>query len=104
MQELVRRLLNIKPSKYIPCTPRSIYTHHLWRAHEYSTFMLFYSLTVFHGLINHDCYENLKKLVIFLEVLLSPSIDLDNLKKVDNLIQDFVSELSELYDEKKMFS
>jgi hypothetical protein len=104
MQELDRRLLNIKPPKYIPCTPRSIYTHHLWRAHEYSTFILFYSLTVFHGLMSHDCYENLKKLVIFLEVLLSPAIDLDNLKKVDNLIQDFVSELNELYDEKIMLS
>ena len=54
--------------------------------------------------MSHDCYENLKKLVIFLEVLLSPAIDLDNLKKVDNLIQDFVSELNELYDEKIMLS
>jgi hypothetical protein len=54
--------------------------------------------------MSHDCYENLKKLVIFLEVLLSPDIDLVNLKKVDNLIQDFVSELSELYDEKIMLS
>jgi len=104
MQELDRRLLKIKPPKYIPCTPRSIYTHHLWRAHEYSTFILFYSLTVFHGLMSHDCYENLKKFVIFLEVLLSPVINIDELKKVDNLIQDFVSELSELYDEKVMLS
>jgi hypothetical protein len=54
--------------------------------------------------MSHDCYENLKKFVIFLEVLLSPVIHIDELKKVDNLIQDFVSELSELYDEKVMLS
>ena len=104
MQELDRRLLKIKPPKYIPCTPRSIYTHHLWRAHEYSSFILFYSLPIFQGLMSTDCYENLKKLIIFLEVILSPVINIVILKKVEDLIKEFVQELSELYDERIMLS
>ena len=72
MIEIDKRLLKIRPPKYIPSTPRTIYTHNLWRAHEYSNFILFYALPVFHGLMNSDCYENLKKFVIILENLLFP--------------------------------
>ena len=65
MQEIDNRLLKIKPPKYIPCTPRSIYTHNLWRAHEYSTFLLFYALPVLNGLMKEIYYENLKNLTQF---------------------------------------
>jgi len=34
MQVLEKRLLNIRPPKFVPSTPRSIYSHGLWRAHE----------------------------------------------------------------------
>ena len=104
MQKIDKRLLKIKPPKYIPCTPRSIYNHNLSRAHEYSTFILFYALPVFRGLMNSDCYENLKKMVIFLEVNLSPVINVNELKQAEILVQDFVKELSELYDERVMLS
>jgi hypothetical protein len=69
MQEIDKRLLKIRPPKYVPSTPRSNYTFNLWRAHEYSAFILFYALPVFCGLMNSDHYENLKKLIIILENL-----------------------------------
>jgi hypothetical protein len=104
MQEIDKRLLKIKPPKYIPSTPRSIYSHSLWRAHEYSSFILFYALPVFRGLMSSDIYENLKKLVIFLETILSPKININMLNQAENLIQEFVKELTELYDERIMLS
>ena len=73
MQEIDKRLLKIKPPKFIP---RSIYTHNLWRAHEFSTFILFYALPVFNGLMGIEYYNNLKKLVIIIENLLLPIINL----------------------------
>jgi hypothetical protein len=98
MKEIDKRLLRIKPPKYIPNTPRSIYTHNLWRAHEYSTFILFYALPVFNGLMGIEYYNNLKKLVIILENLLRPEININELKNVEKVIFEFVEELSESED------
>ena len=52
--------------------------------------------------MSSDIYENLKKLVIFLETILSPKINM--LNQAENLIQEFVKELTELYDERIMLS
>jgi hypothetical protein len=35
MQEIDNRLLQCRPPTFVPNTPRSIYTHNLWKAHEY---------------------------------------------------------------------
>lgn len=41
------RLLNLRPPSYIPSKPRSIKLWRLWRAHEFLSFLLYYSLPVF---------------------------------------------------------
>ena len=104
MQEIDNRLLNIKPPKFIPSTPRSIYSYKLWRAHEYLSFILYYSLPVFIKIMTTEYYDNLAKLVIFLEILLSPKIDLQQLKKSEVLIFNFVEELETLYPHSIMLS
>lgn len=67
MQEIDDRLLNIRPPKYVPSVPRSIYTFTLWRAHEYLTFIIYYSIPVFH-LNSTNCfqYENLNRQLLSL--------------------------------------
>ncbi len=35
MQQIDTRIINIKPPKYVPTAPRSIYTWKQWRAHEF---------------------------------------------------------------------
>ena len=104
MQEIDNRLLNIKPPKYIPSTPRSIYTHNLWRAHEFSTFLLFYAAPVLNGLMKEIYYENIKKLVIIMENLLLPVINKNSLKNVENLIFEFLQEVEIIYAKNIMLS
>jgi hypothetical protein len=54
--------------------------------------------------MSSDYYENLKKLVIFLEILLSLVINTVTLRQTENLVQEFVKELKELYGERFMLS
>ncbi len=56
MQEIGNRLLAIQQPKYIPSTPRTIYSFNCWRAHEYCTFILYYALPVFKGLMGIQYY------------------------------------------------
>ena len=104
MQEIDKRLLKIKPPKYVPCTPRTIYSHNLWRAHEYSTFILFYALPVLNGLMEEKFYENIKKLVIIIENLLLPQINIDLIMQVEKLVYEFLQELEIIYAKNIMLS
>lgn len=104
MQEIDKRVLLIKPPLFVPSTPRSIYTHTVWRAHEYLTFFLYYALPVFKNLMEDKYYQNLKKLVVFTETILSPTIKLSDLIKINKVIVDFVEELEFLYTPKIMLS
>lgn len=99
MQEIDNRLLNIKPPKYVPSVPRSIYTFNLWRAHEYLTFTIYYSIPVFHLILPFEYYQNLKKLVLIMETLLQKNIIYDNLNKIKQIIYEFIDELNYLYPE-----
>ena len=47
--------------------------------------------------MTHDRYENLKKLIIFLETILSQKINVEQLKKVEKFVIDFVIELESLF-------
>lgn len=104
MKEIDNRLVLIFPPKFIPSTPRSIYSYNLWRAHEYLSFILYYSIPVFRDIMSFEFYENLKKLVVFMETLLSSSINLNELNLARNLIIDFVQEVSNLYPQSIMLS
>jgi hypothetical protein len=82
MQEIDRRLLGIQPPKFVPYTPRSIYAHNLWHAHEYLAFILYYALPVFKNIMKEEHYSNLQKLVVFVEAILSPVINIQYLKSL----------------------
>lgn len=104
MQEIDKRINQISPPKFVASTPRSIYSHNDWRAHEYLSFMLYYALPVFRDVLNSKYYNNIKKLIVFMEIILSPSISLDTLSKAELIITDFVEEVSELYPATIMLS
>jgi hypothetical protein len=96
-REIEKRLASISPPMFVPSTPRTIYSHNLWRAHEYLSFILYYALPVFRDLMPLPYYEHLKKLVLFVEIMLASKIKIDNLLKVENTIIEFVKEASTLY-------
>lgn len=104
MQEIDNRLLYITPPKFVPSTPRTLYSYNLWRAHEYLSFILFYAVPVFKDIMKNEYYNNIKKFVLFIEIILSPSINRDHLKKAEQMIIDFVNEASNLYPKSIMLS
>jgi len=104
MQEIDNRLLSITPPKFVPRTPRSIYCFNLWHAHEYLSFIIYYSLAVFRDIMQANYYSNLKKLILFMEIILSPSINKNDLRKAETVVFEFVEELQELYPPSIMLS
>jgi len=104
MQEIDNRLLTITPPKFVPRTPRSIYSYNIWHAHEYLSFMIYYSLAVFRDIMQPEYYNNLKKLVIFMEKILSATINIDDLKKAEAIVFDFVEEVQNIYPNSIMLS
>jgi hypothetical protein len=78
-QEIDQRLSKIQIPRFISSTPRSVYDYKLWHAHEFLSFFLYFSLPVFHSILPFEFYNNLKKIVIFLEVILSKIIDVKKL-------------------------
>ena len=97
MREIDKRILTIRPPKFVPTTPRSIYLSNFWRAHEYLSFILYYALPVFRDIMHQKFYNNIKKLVVFIEIILAPSINSDSLKIAETIIIDFVEEVAQLY-------
>ena len=104
MQTIDSRLLSIQPPKYVPTAPRSIYTWKTWRAHEYLSFLLYYSLPIFADIMDDEQLQHLTKLCIFMEILLSREIRLKELECAETLIINFVKDYSELYSESSMLS
>lgn len=104
MQEVDKKLLHIKPPRFIPSAPRTIYTYHLWKAHEYLAFLLFYALPVLSGLLQDKYLDNLIKLVIFSEEILSSNIKVTDLERTEEVIFKFVQEAETLYPQNFMTS
>lgn len=98
------RLVAIKPPQFVPIKPRPIFTHNEWRANEYLSFLIYFSLPVMRNILQIDQYENLKKLVLFAEVLLSPSIKRTDLNQAQKLIVQFVKEFQKIYNSTLMLS
>ncbi len=56
-----KRLISIRPPKFIPITPRSIQSWKTWRAHEYLSFLIYYSIPIFNDIMESDQLEHLIK-------------------------------------------
>ena len=104
MQQIDQRVINIRPPKYIPTTPRSIYCWKTWRAHEYLSFILYYALPVFVDIMEAEQFEHLIKLVKFLEIILSREILKENLIVAEEFIIAFVKDFSVIYSDTSMLS
>jgi len=105
MQQIDKRILNIRPPKYVPTAPRSIYTWKTWRAHEYLSFIIYYSLPVFIDIMPDTThFEHLVKLVVFLEIILSREIKKSDLNYAEKIIFEFVKDFNKIYSESSMLS
>ncbi len=98
------RLLKIKPPSFVPAAPRSVDSWSLWRAHEFLYFIIFYSLCVFHEIMEYEYYQHLMLLVITIENLLKPKIKRSELQIIHLALIRFVEQFEELYPERSMLS
>ena len=102
--EIDKRLLSIKPPSFIPICPRSIDTRAKWRANEYLSFLLYYSLPVLFGILKSEYFLNLMKLVLCIECLLDRKISRENLFIVKKILISFVKEAQDIYPDDIMVS
>ena len=104
MNIIDKTLLTIKPPKFIPTTPRSIYSWKTWRAHEYLSFLMYYSIPIFHDIMNVCHFEHFIKLVLFMEIILSREKIFSDLDHAQKLIEVFVKDYSSIYSINSMLS
>ena len=91
------RLLSIRPPQFIPCPPKSLNTLSSWKCKDFLTFIIYYALIVFKGLMSDIYFEHLTKLIISLEILLTKKIVKESLDYAQVLLEDFVNDMTPLY-------
>jgi len=104
MNEIDSRLLNIRIPSFIPTTPRSIRDYKNWRAKEFLSFLIYYSLPIFYDLMDNKFLINLTKLVVATEFLLQKKILKSDLIYVKQILKAFVLEVEQIYPANIMLS
>ena len=91
------QLKNIVVPKEVRRLPRSIKTREHWKANEYKTFVLYYSLIVLQGLLPSRFLSHFFLFVWSLHKLLGTNITGDELAKVKAALNLFIIKMEELY-------
>ena len=104
MPSINEKLIRIRPPSFVSTPPRSIHVWQKWRAHEYLHFMIHYLVPVFNNAVPKIIFDNIIKLVIFMQIILNQKINRKYLKQAQVLIERFLNELVDIYDEAIMVS
>jgi hypothetical protein len=104
INQIDERLLKMKPPSFVPSAPRSVDLWGIWRAHEFLYFIIYYSLCVFHEIMNYEYYQHLMLLVIAMENLLNNEIKKDELDIIHRILIKFVEQMEILYPKRSMLS
>lgn len=99
---LDRRLLSIKPTAEVSRVPRSLNDRKHWKASEYRSFLLYYSLPVLQGVLPAENFQHFALLVVSLRKLLSTSISPRDLLESEKLLNLFCKRYAQLYGAKEM--
>ncbi|XP_069108930.1 uncharacterized protein [Argopecten irradians] len=98
------RLLNIRPPRYITRLPRSLLDIGHYKAAEYKTFMLYYSLPCLYGVLPSELFEHYLLLVQAIFILLSDHITSVGLVQAKRMLMHFCINLSAFYSPRYMTS
>ena len=104
MATIDNRSQNIRPPKFVPTTPRSIYSWKSWRAHEFLSFLFYYSLPIFSDIMQNYELNHLIKLCIFTERILSREINVSDLDIAHKMIVEYVKDFKDIYSLGHMLS
>ncbi|RMZ99255.1 hypothetical protein BpHYR1_030111 [Brachionus plicatilis] len=87
LEGVVRRLLIIKPPKFIPRTPRDLKDVKKWKANELFSFLVYYSLPILEPYMPIDQFEHYTNLVVGIEYLLRHFVrNMDKIYKPEALL------------------
>lgn len=96
------RLLSFKSPKIITRTCRSLTTRNSWKASEWRSWLLNYSLVSLQGIIQSKYLRHLSKLVAAIEILLSDSIAPEKLTVAQKLLIEFVVHFQVYFGKQQM--
>lgn len=96
-QMLDSRLLEMKPPREISRAPRSLKERKFWKATEWKSFLLYYSLFVLMGILPTKFYHHWCLLCFSLHILLQPRIPKHLIEKADLMLKKFVIDAEMLY-------
>lgn len=91
------RLLEMKPPREISRAPRSLSERKFWKATEWKSFLLYYSLFVLMGVLPTKFYQHWCLLVFSLHILLQPRVPKHLIEKADLMLKKFVIYAETLY-------
>lgn len=92
-----RRLISIKPPKFIHRMPRSVIDLMHWKASELKCFFFYYSIPVFENVMRADYFEHYLRLVIAIKLLSSDVITDFMIQVAQDLLRRFVREFQDMY-------
>ena len=92
------RRANIKPPNNISRIPRSLYDRTHYKASEYRTWLLYYSLPVMRGILQQLYFDHFMLLVCAVFILLKTSISECDIQQASQLLEHFCLRAENLYD------
>jgi len=95
-----RLLLQIKPPKRVSRTPRSIITYgKIFKAQEWSMWLLYYSPIVLLNVLDKQVYEHWLLLVNGVAALVANTVNMESSNKANECLAQFVSSIPKIYGE-----
>ncbi|XP_057334280.1 uncharacterized protein LOC130673325 [Microplitis mediator] len=91
------RIRSIRPPCNILRQPRLISDMKYWKAHEFRTFLLYYSLPLLHDLMDKNYFDHLKFLVLGVTLLHQESVSDHMITLASRLFTEFVGRYEDLY-------
>lgn len=102
VEEVDSRLLAIKPPTEITRTPRSIIDRKQWKASEWRSFLIYYSLTCMEGILPLTYYHHWSLLISSINGLLQENCTDEIICAAENNLKRFVLAIPQLYGENFM--
>ncbi len=98
----IERITHQRPPHDFTRAPRSIQRHRkFWKASEYRTWVLFYSLPLLLGYLPPLYIHHFSLLVCAMHILLQPKLSPTQISAAETMLNDFVGFLPELYNAKE---
>jgi hypothetical protein len=98
LNELNKKLSEMKPPNFIQQAPRKLEDYKNWRSHEFMNFFLFYALPLFQNIMDEMYFKHLILFITSLETLVCKKIKRSVLLATDANLKTFVRQAEILYD------